>query len=95
MVEEMPETINRRRFGNFRISIIHPKMISDQYPAGFIIDSFKYSLQVNLRQIQSRDLDIVVWQHEGYNDQGVGLGNISLDESGALTKYFRISFAEI
>ena len=48
-----------RCFGNSCISMLHPsKMIRDQYPAGFTIDSFMDGLPVNVITGNPREVKI-------------------------------------
>ena len=102
LVEEIPETVNRRRFGNSCISMLHSiEMICDQYPAGFSIYSFIDNISVTLIRGYPIEVKInretLIWLYGNTSGPMTrwSSGNISSYSSWGFIKYFRCSVAEI
>ena len=98
----MPQPGNMRRFVNSCISMLHSsEMICDRYPAGFIIYSSVDILSVSaiiVHPIEGKiNQETLIWLCGNTRGPMVrqSFGHLSLDSSGALIKYFRISVSEL
>ena len=102
LVEAMPDPGNRRRFGKYCISKLHPsEMIGDKYPEGFTIDYCIDILLVTVIISHTREvnfnLENLIWLYGNTSGSMArwSFVHLRLYESAEFIKYFRGSVAEL